>query len=95
MYFNAVYKLKNQVLTECDDEFIKVISAYDNGKGAIVLSNMSDEERNIEISISNADIGAFEVFETTAEVDNRKVETVPNKTINVTIKPRAVMVVKN
>ena len=94
MYFNEVYKLKNQALATCDDESVQVIAAKDENLGVILLANMSDEDKLIELNVDGLQAKSVCVSTTTAEADDAKTQMDFNTALKVELKARAIMQIK-
>ena len=47
--FNELYKLKNQVKTECNGKDIYVVAAFDGDNGAAMITNVSDKKKKVKI----------------------------------------------
>ena len=61
--FNHLYKLTNEVQTECDTDGIYVVAASDGKKSAIVLSNVSNKESELNISGVDLEGARFHVID--------------------------------
>jgi hypothetical protein len=71
-YFNKLYKLKNQVECSINDNDVLVMAATNNGKGAINLSNVSDEQKVISLQLLNINCQKIELSLVTESEDNVK-----------------------
>ena len=47
--FNELYKLKNQVKTECNGKDIYAVAAFDGDNGAAMITNVSDIKKKVKI----------------------------------------------
>lgn len=47
--FNELYKLKNQVKTECNGKDIYAVAAFDGDNGAAMITNVSDKKKKVKI----------------------------------------------
>ena len=47
--FNELYKLKNQVKTECNGKDIYAVAAFDVDNGADMITNVSDKKKKVKI----------------------------------------------
>lgn len=95
LYFNGVYKLKNRVSAQSDDEGVLTIAAADYENGAIVLCNTTDEEKQVEVKTQNAFEKAWTISLTDAENDNKTETRKLGDTIKVTLPARAVTLIEN
>lgn len=95
LYFNGVYKLKNQVSAQSDDEGVLTIAAADYENDAIVLCNTTDEEKQVEVKTQNAFEKAWTISLTDAENDNKTETRKLGDTIKVTLPARAVTLIEN
>ena len=71
--FNALYKLKTQVRHECDTKDLYVACAYDGKKGAIMISNVSEESHRLTINGVNLKNARYYVID-----DKRLLSWAPN-----------------
>lgn len=53
--FNKLYQLKDQVSAEWDDTGLYLAAAYADGRGAVLISNLTGEDREIELILTGAD----------------------------------------
>jgi len=86
--------LENILSAICDDEDIQVIAANDKNAGAVILANMSDEDKCIEIALKGITAKTVSISTTTAQEDNAKTQMEFNSVLKVTLNARAIMQIK-
>lgn len=95
LYFNGVYKCKNQVQAESDDKDLFVLASADYEKGAIAIANASDEDKKIELSAENLIGKKWKISKTTAETDDEVQESTCDGVLMINLPARAVMLIEN
>ncbi len=62
MSFNSLYKLKDEVFTETDDENLFIAGATNGKKKVLVMSNINNKEITAELDITGADDSDVDIF---------------------------------
>ena len=62
MSFNSLYKLKDEVFTETDDENLFIAGATNGKKKVLVMSNINNKEITAEFDITGADVSDVDIF---------------------------------
>lgn len=62
MSFNSAYRLKHETETVSDCEDVYVLGASDGENSVLLLSNLSEEEQRISLSVTGADLSRADVI---------------------------------
>ena len=86
--FGELYALKNQTECICEDKDVYAVSATDGEKKAVMISNVSDEDKNIKINLADG----FKVY--LIDMENLFCET-DLKASDFILKKEQVVLIKN
>lgn len=59
--FNELYKLKNEVALDCEDQNIQVAAASNGARAAAMAVNYQGEDCNAELELSNLPLGKYDI----------------------------------
>ena len=80
--FNFLYKLENEVELTCDTNGLYAVSAVKNGRGALMISNISGAEQELNIEGINLEGARWYVIDRERLLSwSPEVKTVSNNTV--------------